>query len=159
MFFFVLSTVATVMSYVESTNPEKPAVRSAEEILKATRNESPLALIVPSKARIPAALENPKSNMLKIDLLCDANEKVRFKKVSQSLVMININLCESLKSNRHIWIKNATNGFNAQIFKTGEKNFRTDFIQMNPGNNKLVIEMVLKDGQKRVQSLEIISGS
>ena len=147
------------MSYIEPSVPEKITSRSAEEILKATKSESALALIVPTARRIPAAVEPNKNEILKVDLFCKTPEKVRFKKVQQPLVMLNLNICEPLRSNRHLWIKNGTNGFRAQIFKTGEKVYRTDFIQLSRGSNKLLIETVLKDGQKRVQSLEIISGS
>lgn len=149
------------MSYVdfESSSSSVATARSAEEIVKATENKNPLALIIEEPRRNPASIEVPMKNSIKADIFCHNKSKARFKKVSQSLVMLDLNLCEALKSNRHIWVKNATNGFKAQVFVTSEKNFRTDFIQLNPGNNKVLIESVLKDGQKRTQSLEIISGS
>lgn len=154
-------TIATVISYIDF-EPEKTAMvsRSAEDILRATENKNPLALLLDEKAsRQPAAIDPDKKETLKADVFCESSSKARFKKVPQPLVMLDLNFCESLKSARHIWIKNMTNGFKAQIFKTGDRHFRTDFIQLNPGNNKIVIESILKDGQKRTQSLEIISGS
>jgi hypothetical protein len=96
---------------------------------------------------------------LKVDVYCKNTGPARFRKTSENMVMLNLNICEEIKSLRHIWIKNETNGFKAQVFKTVGKNYRTDFIQMSNGTNKLSIESILKDGQKRVQSLEIISGS
>ncbi len=152
-------TAATVSSYIDGAVPEKAAVRSAEDIVNATKTESPLALIVPAGKRDPAAVQSQKTEVLKADLFCENKERARFKKVSQTLLMLNLNVCTELKSSRHIWIKNVTNGFKAQVFKTGAKDYRTDFIQLSSGNNKLLIEAVLKDGQKRTHSLEIISGS
>lgn len=154
-------TIATVISYIDFES-EKTAVvsRSAEDILKATENKNPLTLLLDEKAnRQPAAVDSEKRETLKVDIFCDSSVKARFKKVPQPLVMLDLNFCESLKSTRHVWIKNMTNGFKAQVFKTGDRKFRTDFIQLNSGNNKVVIESILKDGQKRTQSLEIISGS
>lgn len=155
-------TLATVMSYMDMA-PEKTvsSSRSAEEILKATQTQNPLSLLLQeNKLRLPAAAVVPdKKETLKADVFCSANSRARFKKVPQSLVMLDLNICTSPKSNRHIWVKNLTNGFKAQVFKTGETQFRTDFIQLSPGNNRVIIESVLKDGQKRSQSLEIISGS
>lgn len=155
-------TVATIFSYVD-LEAEKTIAgsRSPEEIVKATENDGgPLSLLLlEENKRKPAAIEPEKKETLKVDLFCAASGKARFKKVPQPLVMLDLAACEALKSERHIWVKNSTNGFKAQVFKTGDKNFRTDFIQLNSGNNRLIIESVLKDGQKRSQSLEIISGS
>lgn len=154
-------TTATVWSYVDFENEKTTGARSPEEIVKAAESKNPLALLMvdEKKSRIPAAVESNRKEALKVDVFCVAAEKARFKKVPQSLVMLDLNVCESLKSERHIWIKNTTNGFKAQVFKTGNQNFRTDFIQLNSGNNRVIIESVLKDGQKRTQSLEILSGS
>jgi len=154
-------TIATVLSYVEFETERTMGSRSAEEIVKATEVKSPLALLLvdEKKPRVPAGIDADRKETLKVDIFCASGGKARFKKVPQPLVMLDLNICETLKSERHIWVKNLTNGFKAQVFKTGNKNFRTDFIQLNSGNNRVIIESVLKDGQKRTQSLEILSGS
>lgn len=150
-----------MLSYLDLSSTDKAiAPRSPAEILTAIRpDEEPLFNSDIHVKRMPAATNNMKNEMVKADVFCGNSEQNRFKKVAQPLVMLNLNVCATLKSARHIWIKNQTNGFKAQVFKMSEKNFRTDFIQLSLGTNKLLIESVLKDGQKRVQSLEIISGS
>jgi hypothetical protein len=157
---FVVMTVATIFSYLDFESEKNTGSRSAEEIVKATEVKGPLAILVDKKKlRTPAGLNTERKEALKVDIFCAGSNRVRIKKVPQSLVMLDLNICETLKSERHIWVKNTTNGFKAQIFKTGNQSFRTDFIQLNSGNNSVVIESVLKDGQKRTQSLEILSGS
>ncbi len=153
-------TLATIGSYVEFETEKTTSVRSPEEIVKATEAKNPLALLAnEKKPRTPAGLQAQKKEAIKVDIFCSGVNKARVKKVSQSLVMLDLKICESLKSERHIWVKNFTNGFKAQVFKTGDQNYRTDFIQLNAGNNFLIIESVLKDGQKSSQALEILSGS
>jgi hypothetical protein len=156
LFFFIL-TVTTVLSYIDF-NPEKISARTPAEILKDAPSSKSL-LENEEALRMPASIETTHSEMINAEIFCQKNEDALFKKSMKSLVMLNFKVCPDLKSTRHVWIKNETNGFRAQIFKNGNKKFRTDFIQLNTGVNKLVIEAVLKDGQKRVQSLEIISGS
>jgi hypothetical protein len=158
---FAVMTVATVVSYTDFESEKPVSSRSADEIVKATETKNPLALLMvdEKKPRTPAAVDSNRKETLKVEAFCSGGGKARFKKVPQSLVMLDMSLCETLKSERHIWVKNSTNGFKAQVFKTGNKNFRTDFIQLNSGNNRVIIESVLKDGQKRTQSLEILSGS
>ena len=148
----IILTTTTVLSYFD-LGAEAGSQPSPSEMLKMSLSHEE------QTQRSPAAIENSKNEILKAEIFCEKKEKLRFKKVSQSLVMLSLNVCKDLKSARHIWIKNETNGFKAQLFKIGEKNFRTDFIQLNPGTNKLLVETVLKDGQKTSQSLEIISGS
>lgn len=157
---FGLTTLATVLSYVDFESEKAIGSRSPEEIVRATEAKNPLAAILvdEKKTRRPAGLKSEKKEALKVDIFCSDPSNSRFKKVSQSLVMLDLNICEVLKSERHIWVKNTTNGFKAQVFKTGTQNFRTDFIQLNSGNNNLVIDSILKDGHKRTQSLEILSG-
>jgi len=77
----------------------------------------------------------------------------------QHLVMLELSSCADLKEKHQLWVKNETNGFKAQIFRLEDSKFKTDFIQLNKGANKLSLEGILKDGQKVVQTLEILSGS
>lgn len=157
--FFVIFTAITASTYIDFGIQEKQWVaRSPEEILKATQTDSLLPLLDRESKRKPAAIETSKTEVIKAELFCQKAAPARFRKAAQSLVMLNLNVCDDPKSARHIWVKNTTNGFKAQVFKTADKNFRTDFIQLNQGSNKVLIEAILKDGQKRVQSLEIISG-
>jgi hypothetical protein len=73
--------------------------------------------------------------------------------------MINFKICKESKSLNKIIIENQSNGFKAQVFKLEANNFKTDYIQLNEGLNKLKLEVILKDGQKLAESLEILSGS
>lgn len=96
---------------------------------------------------------------LKSEFLCGESEKNRFKKVTQQLIILNFKICKPVKSVRHVWVKNYSNGFKAQVFRLSEKKYQTDFIQLNKGSNQLLIDFVLKNGQKKSQQLEIIAGS
>ncbi len=75
------------------------------------------------------------------------------------LAALELSSCVELKGKYQLWIKNETNGFRAHVFKVELGKFKTDFIQLKHGTNKIVFEGILKDGQKIVQTLEIISGS
>jgi hypothetical protein len=75
------------------------------------------------------------------------------------MVMLNFRLCKQAKLIDTVSVLNETNGFRAQIFKSHDSKFKTDYIQLNSGSNKIIVEVILKDGQKNVDSLEILSGS
>lgn len=125
---------------------------SPSELIKIS---SPIVSVI-ENIRQPASVIEANSEILNISLNCE--EAKRTQESPQSLVMLNLNLCREIK-NSSVSIINTTNGFKAQLFKLTAKNYRTDFIQLSKGTNILVIESVLKDGQKKVQTLEILSGS
>jgi hypothetical protein len=159
--FFIVFTAMTILSIAETESDQTVAV-SPTDLLKSTIAVEKTNFEI---KRDLASIENPgptkiaiKNELIDIDVLCGDTKKVN-KVSTERMVMLNLNLCEEIKSSAAVSMTNITNGFKAQIFKMSAKNFRTDFIQLNSGNNILVIESVLKDGQKRVQTLEILSGS
>jgi hypothetical protein len=79
--------------------------------------------------------------------------------VDSELVMVNFKICRNLKNVENITLSNQTNGFKAHIFKTDNFTYKTDFIQLDKGSNKIMVEVVLKDGQKKQDSLVILTGS
>jgi hypothetical protein len=81
------------------------------------------------------------------------------KSVESELVMVDFKICKDLKNIEAVQLVNQTNGFKAHIFKTDNFSYKTDFIQLNKGPNKITVEVVLKDGQKKQDSLVILTGS
>lgn len=151
--FFVLLTGITVYSFFDQSDEEKKELTakvSAELIKNAQAKVD----------RQPASMaEKPiKTNTRKIKVFCSpaTDLKVRSEK---SLLMLEVSTCKELSGKHQLWVKNISNGFKAQVFKISGQNFRTDFLQLNDGLNKIEIEGILKDGQKIVQTLEIQSGS
>ncbi len=156
--FFVVLTASTVLSLFEIA-PEKAVSLSPQEMVRSNSSLTSTGQSMAQLKRAPAGIDPHVDGLIQVDVNCEKTQPARFKKTNENLVMLSLNICDPLKTEKHIWIKNESNGFKAQTFKTSEKNFKTDFIQLNNGTNKLSIESILKDGQKRVQSLEIISGS
>lgn len=150
--FFVLLTGITVYSFFDQSEEEKKELTAkvSAELIKNAQTKV---------ERQPAAVaERPvQNNTRKIKVFCDPVElKVRSEK---SLLMLEVSSCKELNGKHQLWVKNISNGFKAQVFKISGQNFRTDFLQLNDGVNKIEIEGILKDGQKIVQTLEIQSGS
>ncbi len=143
----------TVFSITE-TETEQVAAASPSDLLHKPALVENIAL---DQKRNLASVDR-KNEMIQISILCPESAKVQ-KLATQQMVMFNLSLCKEAMSAESVSMTNVTNGFKAQIFKLSAKNYRTDFIQLSRGNNILLIESVLKDGQKRVQTLEILSGS
>ena len=87
------------------------------------------------------------------------NSKTATTSVDSQLVMLDFKICKDLKNVESVHLVNQTNGFKAHIFKTDNFNYKTDFIQLDKGSNKITVEVVLKDGQKKQDSLVILTGS
>ena len=154
--FFVLLTNFTVYSFFDQSEEEKKELtaRVSSELIKNSQGQTA------TKLRQPAAVEkNAKNKNGKVKIFCDAGPlKLASEK---SLLMLEITSCRALYGSKknQLWIKNNSNGFKGQVFRTSADSFRTDFLQLNPGLNTIEIQGVLKDGQKLVQTLEIQSGS
>ncbi|MFZ3228794.1 MAG: hypothetical protein WA160_01220 [Pseudobdellovibrio sp.] len=145
-------TAITVYSYVDQGDDEKKELAS---ILLVPTNKPEQNF----RDRKPASISEKqlleKRNQIKV--FCDpSNLKL---KSDKTLLMLEVSSCPILKEKHPLWVKNVSNGFKAQIFKVSDQNYRTDFIQLNPGVNEIKIEGILKDGQNIVQTLEIVSGS
>ena len=168
LLFFLGLTIVTILSYLDFSTEKTVvigrSIASVEQQLSggATAQASPVGTVSQQSSFIHSNKKN-ESNVIKANIFCP-DEAPLFrhstlgKKSKQSLVMLNLNVCEELKSSRHIWVKNQTNGFKAQVFRMGDKSYRTDFIQLNSGINKMSVEVVLKDGQKRAQALQSTAG-
>ncbi len=87
------------------------------------------------------------------------DSKAAAKTVETEMVMVDFKICKDLKNIEAVQLINQTNGFKAHIFKTDNFSYKTDFIQLNKGPNKITVEVVLKDGQKKQDSLVILTGS
>lgn len=152
LMFFTFLTVFTIYSNlgmeteIVSKNPiQSSPVSTVEKKVRPTRNTASI-----SEATAP---------ILNKEFLCGPLLKKSPEKVDRSLVMISFKLCGKLNSVTNLALENQSNGFKAQIFKIEKNKFKTDYIQLNNGVNRLKLEAVLKDGQKIEESLEILSGS
>ncbi len=56
---------------------------------------------------------------------------------------------------KNLKLLNRTNGYSAQLFKINKTDAKTDFIQLENGDNILHFEISLNDGQKKTQTLRI----
>jgi hypothetical protein len=151
--FFVLLTAVTVFSNFDFENDEKPVKLSLNEFAKVTNSKQK------STERQPAAINAEESLTLNKQFFCKPTKISGQDKVSKRLIMLNFKICREMKAVQQLNIVNQSNGFKAQIFALESQSFKTDYIQLNEGVNKLKLEAVLKDGQKLVESLEILSGS
>lgn len=152
--FFAVLTVLTILTNIDF-NSDKTVTRKSLENLN-----SEIVSVKPNLLRGPASVNKDKDSLiLSKEFLCNSPAEVVQEKVSKHMVMINFKMCRETKNVREIFMENQSNGFKAQIFKLEANNFKTDYIQLNDGLNKLKLEVILKDGQKLAESLEILSGS
>ena len=164
-------TAITVASFLDSVNEEKSKplaeiisesgtrIIFSEKSAEKSFERSPASAIEKTVIQQPLDSQkklNAQQNMA-LAIFCDA-KNLRLDSASQ-LLTLELTSCSNLKEKNQLWIKNETNGFKAQIFTISAKKFKTDFIQLNRGLNKLSLLGVLKDGQKIEQTLEILSGS
>lgn len=150
LLFFVVLTAASIFS-----NLDFEVKTNNSSIVSPKFN----VIVKPNLDRAPAATNEKESLTLEKQFFCNSAPKTEQDKVSKRMVMLNFKICHEAKNIRDVLIKNESNGFKAQIFSLESNKFKTDYIQLNEGVNKLKLEAVLKDGQKIVESLEILSGS
>lgn len=172
LLFFVLLTGATVFSNFDSetqpasSGPElrqlfgqkTPAMPPGPE-LPADAGRSPAAVNPAGLNDGPPTAALAGSLTLKKEFLCHRIGPALRDRVADRLVMINFRMCRTLTNVRDVLLENQSNGFKAQIFRMADSSFKTDYIQLSEGLNRLRFEVVLKDGQKYEESLEILSGS
>ena len=156
----------TAFSLVDQQPEERPKSLTqilAEPIdrsrLASTRfnNRLPAAVVQKNAESETSDVETKAQQKILIKMFC-GEEKLKLNSKKQ-LMMLELSSCVELKDKHQLWVKNETNGFRAQIFKIDRLKFKTDFLQLNKGFNKVSLEGVLKDGQKIVQTLEVLSGS
>ena len=112
--------------------------------------------------RAPASVDVSTETALSTQFFCKHEKALIVKpaqKVKKNMVMLSFKVCLEEKQIQSVTLLNETNGFRAQIFKHNMGQYKTDYIQLNNGSNKLQAEVVLKDGQKTVDSLVILTGS
>lgn len=73
---------------------------------------------------------------------------------TSEVVMLQFENC-SQQEFQNLKIKNANNGYQAEVFKNNKKIVSTDFIQLNAGNNVLELEYRLNPEQKINHQLKI----
>lgn len=155
--FLILLTGATVYSFVDDMTEEEPIVLS--KLL--SEPDDYQTFVKKNNLRSPSSIVEKKTEAQdqKLAIIAFCDPKTLHLKSTTHLLMLELTSCLPLKEKYLLRIKNETNGFKAQVFKVNSKKFKTDFIQLNQGINKILLEGVLKDGQKIVQTLEILSAS
>lgn len=152
LMFFIFLTVFTIYSNL-GIEPETTSTKSLQH------HQQDVLIVKPRNNRTPASVQDVTAPVLNKEFFCRPGAKIVQEKVGKSLVMISFKMCPKPKLISHVMIENESNGFKAQIFKVENDKFKTDYIQLNNGVNHLKLEVVLKDGQKLEESLEILSGS
>lgn len=160
IFFFAL-TALTIISYVD-TEAEKKEARTPKEIM--SQSQTRMVQSTEHLGRKVASLQNTARDeqTIKTKFFC-GNQEERIN-VKRQMIILEFNSCLNLKSGglakgSSYSIQNLTNGFKGQVFQTNKKTFKTDFIQLSSGINKIELQYYSKDKQYYKQSLEIISGS
>lgn len=153
----------TAFSYIQLGTESVEKNRNLTTLLK---QQSGLAT---SQLRQPASQRNlsrSSSEILSInkELFCaqknlQQESSQSQSKINRNMVMLSFRLCKNLHHIEQVKIENVSNGFKAQSFKLATQDFKTDYIQLSPGLNKLKLEIILKDGQKMAEALDILSGS
>lgn len=157
-FILLFLGVMTVISGMSNLDLDSEAHSSVKPDLRANLESENIE--TKWTARSPASIPEPSPLALEKDFFCNHSfEGTKAQKISKSMVMLNFKLCKQSKLIESVSVSNETNGFRAQIFKSNDSKFKTDYIQLNSGSNKIIVEVILKDGQKNVDSLEILSGS
>lgn len=151
LMFFIFLTVFTIYSNL-GMEPEV-----AVQTLKNHQQDFLDGKVKP--ARAPASISDVATPILLKEFLCKPSARIVQDKIVKSLVMISFKMCQNQKLIANMAFENESNGFKAQIFKVEKNKFKTDYIQLNSGVNRLKLVVVLKDGQKLEESLEILSGS
>ena len=152
LMFFVFLTVFTIYSNL-GMEPETTSTKTLQQ------HQQDVLIVKPKNIRAPASVPEVTAPVLNKEFFCRPHRKVVPDKVGKSFVMISFKMCSKPKLITNVAIENQSNGFKAQIFKVENDKFKTDYIQLNNGVNQLKLEVVLKDGQKLEESLEILSGS
>lgn len=159
-FILILLAIVTAISGVSNLEIESDQ--------RPTFQRSELAsdfLVLDSQAlparRIASIAPSAGSQVITQNFFCNhsLDTKAVAKSVDSELVMMDFKICKDLKNVQNIQLRNQTNGFKAHIFKTDNFSYKTDFIQLNKGSNNITVEVVLKDGQKKQDSLVILTGS
>lgn len=156
-FIWLILGAVTLFSGISNLNFEIDQRPTFEK----TKSKDGYVVIAPndvaSSVRTVASIDAVPSQVLVKDFFC--NNLLTTHQVDSHLVMLNFKICKGLKNVDSVSLFNQTNGFKAQIFKTDGFNYKTDFIQLSKGSNKITVEVVLKDGQKKHDSLVILTGS
>jgi hypothetical protein len=156
LLFLVVISVLSALTLIDN-EPEKIVLNKA-----ATQNTSSVIGVEKQFKRIPANANVSSETSLVAQFFCKQEKPLLLKpteKVKNNMVMLSFKICLDDKQIQSVTILNETNGFRAQIFKHNLGQYKTDYIQLNEGSNKVSAEVVLKDGQKSSDSLVILTGS
>ncbi|MCC2677627.1 MAG: hypothetical protein K0R29_203 [Pseudobdellovibrio sp.] len=159
-FILILLAIVTAISGVSNMEVEaeqKPSFQRSDRGTGFTIFDNQAAPNRQVASIAPAAV----SQVITQNFFCNhsLDTKAAAKSVDSALVMVDFKICKDLKNVEAVHLINQTNGFKAHIFKTDNFSYKTDFIQLNKGSNKITVEVVLKDGQKKQDSLVILTGS
>lgn len=93
--------------------------------------------------------------MAQLDLSCLKNSKESLVTLSKQ-VRLNGEDCENGTVKKDYAIKNETNGYSATVFSSKGRNFTTDYIELEPGENKIAFKLTSKDGEQKDYRVSIV---
>lgn len=157
--FFVSLSGLTLFSYWQSESRAEAVMTPKQMMNEHSYSKMIESESIQSQRMIASAdLDFNADTVLKVSAFCsDKLPKIYLKK---SLATLQIEAClKEFEKSSTLQVTNLTNGYKGQVFKTGLKKFKTDFIQLNEGINQIQILFYTKDRQMLTQTLEITSGS
>lgn len=118
--------------------------------------------------RLPASINSAEKKFVKakpffaFDLICTdrlLKKKIPDRKVVSTdfLQLSGQNCGNHQKQKAEIKIQNKSNGFQASYFENGPREYKTDLIQLQPGENQIQIEIKTSSGQKILNELFVTS--
>lgn len=164
--FFLLLSGVTALSFIDDKPEQKnksltqilaEPVESKRSPAERFNDRSPAATESSASVASGAMAKKDSQQKLKLSVFCKPENLSA--NLKTNLAALELSSCVELKDKHQLLVKNETNGFRAHVFIVELGKFKTDFIQLKRGTNKIVFEGILKDGQKIVQTLDIISGS
>ncbi len=127
-----------------------------------TRSMSSVAEAIPYFEQPPQQPAAPQKVKEEFSISCDTNDAVvKSISVSSQVVRIKFTDCRQLLKKAPLYaVKNLTNGYDGQVFKSQESKSKgrmpasttwqlsTDYIQLQSGENIIELQISLNDGQK-----------
>lgn len=114
-----------------------------------------------SEDRVPASIpESPINKFKKFDQIAEVNlgcgKKIESLKTTSHLLQFQGKSCDSSIDFEKVEILNTKNGFSATMFATSSKDFRTDFMHLEPGENTIKLSIRKKNSSLVEESFVVL---
>lgn len=149
--FFAFLTVATFLTNMD----QRVDITKIPAPNAAVMNKS--KLILQELKRTPASDATTTMSSIVKEFFCGFGARNNVSEFNQDKILINFSTCLEDSANIESFnIENKRNGFKAHVFVMDQNKYKTDFVQLSPGENLIEVEVILKNGQKNLDSFEIL---